>query len=393
VAAAHTARSIRQNKSFVFFDKVFRKKVHTLLVILHPFYYLGESPYRRETNSWAQLYVDGKPKKEYKTIDLRGSETIYYLKDVLLTICYVLKSKIRFDVFIGFDGLLSLVGLLLRKLGLVKVVVFYMIDWTYIRYKNPIKNVLYHVINHLSARSSDSVWGVSNRMTKIIGEKGVEDKRILVVPRGVPFELLRNRMRSQRFNDQKTLVYFGGLTKSKGPQLIVEAMPEIIAKVPNAKLILIGSGPLEEELKSVVKRGKMWEYVRFLGRLPYIDAMNILRKCSVGLAPYNPKQMGDTANAKYADPGKVREYLACGLPVVITRVPEIAFEIQKNGAGLTIDYDKDDLIRTVSRLLMDEDFLKGCRSNASKMGAKYDFTRLFCNALETVYAAHAPHNH
>ena len=54
-------------------------------------------------------------------------------------------------------------------------------------------------------------------------------------------------------------------------------------------------------------------------------------------------------------------YLACGLPVVITRVPPIAGEIEENNAGLAIDYSKEELVNAVLRLLSDEKLYLECR--------------------------------
>ena len=73
-----------------------------------------------------------------------------------------------------------------------------------------------------------------------------------------------------------------------------------------------------------------------------------LCKCAVGLAPY----IVDKKNfSYYTDPGKAKVYLGCGLPVIITKFPLIAYEIDKRGAGVAIDYSERDLKEALIRVI------------------------------------------
>ena len=66
----------------------------------------------------------------------------------------------------------------------------------------------------------------------------------------------------------------------------------------------------------------------------------------MGIAPYVPDPNSFTW---YADPGKPKVYLGCGIPVIITKVPEVAFEISKRKAGIAINYDSHELSEAIKK--------------------------------------------
>ena len=105
-----------------------------------------------------------------------------------------------------------------------------------------------------------------------------------------------------------------------------------------------------------------------------------LMQCGVGVALYNPDDAGFTI---LADPGKPKVYLACGLPVIITDVPEVAEEIERSGAGRKISYTAEELQQALSSIMeRHADY----RSNARRMGEKYDWEHVFTRAWEETMA-------
>ena len=66
----------------------------------------------------------------------------------------------------------------------------------------------------------------------------------------------------------------------------------------------------------------------FFGYTDHDWTLSYLPTCGVALAPYVNEEKG---TFKYAEPLKVKDYLGCGLPIIITRVPDIANEIDKKG--------------------------------------------------------------
>ena len=66
---------------------------------------------------------------------------------------------------------------------------------------------------------------------------------------------------------KKSLVLMSMLDATKGVQLLIEAMQDIIKEVPRAELLIIGTGPYEQNLKEQAKKLGLEDNVKFLG--PY----------------------------------------------------------------------------------------------------------------------------
>lgn len=109
------------------------------------------------------------------------------------------------------------------------------------------------------------------------------------------------------------------------------------------------------------------------------EVERLLSYCAVSVAPYVDSEDN---YVRYSDPGKVKAYLTAGLPVIITKVPAIAFEIEKRKCGIAIDYDKRQLVSAVVKLLINKTTLMNYRKNAYKMGKEYRWDKVFANAFK-----------
>lgn len=354
-----------------------KKRAKKLVFIGHPFFYAEEK------SSFIEIYE----KKEIlyrkiKTPKIIAPEILLYLKDFLLTF-YLIFFRLRdkFDIYIGVDPLNALVGLILKKLSIAKIVIFYSIDYTPKRFANPVLNFLYHFLDTFCAKNSDYVWNISQRIAKVRETQGVDEKKNLVVPVGVHFENTGYVHREKEKTERNTLVFAGSLIESKGIKLLIRVMKKVIKEVPDAKLEIIGTGPQEENLKKLVEVMNLNKHVRFLGLMNHDGLLKYLPTCGIGLATY----LDDPNNIAYfADPTKIKEYLTCGLPVIVTRVPWIAKEIEERPMGIAINYDKKELVDAVIKLLRDDEFYEECRKNAIEFISKLSWDRIFNKAFSRV---------
>ncbi|MCX5713521.1 MAG: glycosyltransferase [Candidatus Omnitrophica bacterium] len=301
------------------------------------------------------------------------------LRDIFSDLYFVLSSGVHFDIFIGVEAVNALVGVFLRGIGCVEKVVYYNLDYGEHRLPNPILNFIFHFLDRKAASHSDYTWGLSGEMAKARKRMGLDDARAsfhLVVPVGIHFSRIRRL--PTRVIDRQRIVYLGVLSEHQGVQLILEALPDIVKDIPGVKLTVIGTGPLEAKLKSMVKENKLEGHVDFTGLIPDKEAEDILCSSALGLAPYldDPR-----SNKKTTEPTKPKTYMSCGLPVIITRVPPNAGEIEKNGAGILIDYEKNDLIDAVKLLLTNDQVYNEYRSRAIEYASRFDWQNIFDNAF------------
>lgn len=346
-----------------------------LVFIDHPFSYC------KNTVSSMTVYEKGALVNKIRGPKIKGPDILFYIKDVLTTIYFVFGLKERFDLYLGFDNLNAFTGLVLRLLGKVRKVVFYTIDYVRLRFENSLLNRFYHFIDKICCYHADCLWDISERMVQARSEDGVLKERIIprlvVVPDGSDFDQAR-RLPFEEIN-RFGVVFMGHLREGKGIEFIIDALPNICKQVPLAKLMIIGTGPLETGLKQRTKELGIDNKVDFKGFIEDSTGINnLMMYCSVGLAPYEPTPH---SFAYYGDPGKIKAYLAVGLPVVVTKVPAFAYEVARAKAGIAVEYNQKEFSEAVVKLLTDDEFYLSCRRNAIELASRYSWENIFTQAF------------
>jgi len=326
-------------------------------------------------NSSFKLYEKGRLKKQ----EIFPRKILpRYLLDISYNLWIIIKRGREIDLFIGIDNLNAICGLILKKLGYVKKVIYYVIDYTPKRFQNKIMNYLYHAIDRYCVRNCDYIWNISERIANIRRRQGVSPDKNLVVPVGVELD----KINFKKFNNRRRfLVFVSHLDKSKGVQLAIESLEEIVKKFPDIVLEIIGTGPYEDRLKDLAKSKKIEKQIKFMGAMSHEKLLRYLPTCGIALATYlnDPNSI-----TYYADPTKPKEYLACGLPVIITKVPWIAERIEKEPMGLAISYNKEELTNAIVKLLNDGEFYSRCRKNAIEFTSELSWDKIYDEVFKKV---------
>lgn len=347
--------------------------VEKLAFIGHPFIFA------KDKRSHIRLYTNKKKKPQsYSSPIFINNQLLMLLRDQILTFYWVIKHR-PFDVYIGADCFNASVGVLLKKLGIVKQTVFYTIDYIPNRFPNKFMNAFYHALDTFCVKHSDSVWNLSQVMVYEREKKGVSQKyrdKQIVVPMGTEGEITARPFRKIK---RYTAVHMGHLIPKQGVQLVIESIPEIVKKIPQFHLDIIGGGSYENDLKKLAEKNKVSNYITWHGFIKdHTEVENMIASCAFGLAPYiNSKDN----YIQYTDPGKVKAYLAAGLPIIITKMTQIAHEIQERKCGFAISYAKKDFIKACVALLQDDNLLKQMKKNVVIMSKDYSWEKIFSTAL------------
>jgi glycosyltransferase involved in cell wall biosynthesis len=116
----------------------------------------------------------------------------------------------------------------------------------------------------------------------------------------------------------------------------------------DAVLELVGGGDVESDLRQLVASLGLEGTVQFRGSVPRSEVPAILGTAAVGVAPLRERPELD-----YAVPTKVYEYMACGLPVVVTGRGEIERVVDESGGGLHAPADPEAVAARLDELLDD----------------------------------------
>jgi glycosyltransferase involved in cell wall biosynthesis len=122
----------------------------------------------------------------------------------------------------------------------------------------------------------------------------------------------------------KINIYIGSVTKEHGLYEFIQCMAPLIKE-----LTIIGKGDSLNDINILCKNKniRLNKYVNY----KHEEVLSFLKKFSgFGLAPYNMKSEW----TRYCSPLKVNEYIACGLPVIMSNIPEISQLIDKKKLGV-----------------------------------------------------------
>lgn len=331
--------------------------------------------------SYYRLYCGGVLSMEGRTRDYASwPEPLLYLKEMVFTIKWAIELGGVWDLLVGMDGLCVLFGNVLRGVGRARKTVFWAIDFVpQNRFRSAIKNWIYGLINSSSYHRADEVWDLSPRMAEArerFGRIKAKDRRSTLVPYGVWLDRIPHYSYDEC--EQHTLVFMGHLLEKQGVQLVIRALPGILERVPDMRFKIIGDGQYRDALEELASRTGVAAHCLFLGRIEKLeDVEREIAKSAVAIAPY--VRALDTWTV-YADPGKVKTYLACGLPVLLTDVPWNADLIGADGCGLVISEDPEDIAEKVVRLL-DAGTNQRMRGKARQYAKGYEWSNIFDAAL------------
>lgn len=355
------------------FAEYLQSKAGNFIFIGHPF------PYTKDRRSFLKIYKQGKLILEKKFINWDGPELFFYFKDLVLTIWWILKYVPRADYFVGVDSLNFFAGNILKKLSRVKKTIYYTMDYVSNRFNNKILNSIYHYLDAFAIMNSDKAWNLSSLMVIEREKKGISSKyreKQIVVPVGA--KIIKNLVPFGKI-DRYKIVFLGHLREGQGVDLLIDAMVDVVKKIKKAYLVIIGGGPLEKELRKIVSNKKLDKNIKFSGFVEdFSDVEEILKNSAVAIAPYVDD--GKTYT-RYTDPTKPKDYLAAGIPVIITKVPQVAYDIEKNRCGIAINYNKQELVSSIIKLLTNNKMLIEFKENSIIMAKKYTWNKIFDKAI------------
>ena len=353
-------------------------------VIYHPFHYCVD---RR---SRLKEYRHGRLAREVRQGGWNLPPLLTYLKDAVFSLLYFLRLEGRFDVYLGADPLNTVVGVLLKWLGLTKFVIFYTIDWMPERFSNKYLNAVYHWLDRFCVRHCDAAWNISPRIQDVRRSQGLPDSRNILVPVGVDLEKIELPDKSGK--EPSELVLLGALAPSKGVDLVIEAFPSLKARFPQLTLHVIGKTPHDAVEDGVVyqpyepRLAALGAGVVLHGAKPHDEVLAMLPGYDIALALYKPSPNN---LSQWADPSRVKDYLACGLPTIITPVPEIHKDIRTLEAGIVVDYAVEPLAEAIGRLLADPGLWRSMRENALRYMDSYAWSAILDRVFDESFQGRA----
>lgn len=135
------------------------------------------------------------------------------------------------------------------------------------------------------------------------------------------------RRRAGLSSDARIVLYQGGLLAGRNLEVLVDSMAAV--SNPRIHLVLLGDGALGRGLAARIRRKGLGSRVRMLPAVPQTELLALTGAADVGVVPY----VANCLNSLYCTPNKLYEFIAAGVPVLASDLPEIRALVEEYGLG------------------------------------------------------------
>lgn len=264
-----------------------------------------------------------------------GNNTVNRIKNYIHTqfkIAYnFLKIALKVDACIFFMGGETLIfSIILAKLFRKKTVLT--LAGYAIKYE---ENILSRIVTKLCDINLDLVDQIILYSPLLIKEWNLEKytSKILIAPRHFLDCSLFNI--SVELSQRNNLIgYVGRLSEEKGVVNFVESIPFILEHKPYLNILLIGEGDLKNKIEVYLSKNKLESNVKLMGWIPHEDLPKYLNSLKLLVIPSYSEGL----------PNIMLEAMACGTPVLATKVGAITDIIKDEETGFLLENNSPECI-------------------------------------------------
>ncbi len=190
--------------------------------------------------------------------------------------------------------------------------------------RNPVLAKFAGWLQYRDAKAADAVIVVTEGIRQLLIRKGVSGDKITVIGNGTNTEYFRpladkTALKNELLGHNRTVLGFSGnFAGWQGIEEIIRVFARLSAEIENLHLLLIGDGPLLGQLKYLITQLNLTDRVSLKQNIPYDHMLNWMNVMDLALAPKSPE-----LEVVGYSPLKIRDYAACGIPVVSTDVSGI----------------------------------------------------------------------
>ena len=185
-------------------------------------------------------------------------------------------------------------------------------------------------------RNASGIICVSSALRSNVINLGLSAKAVCVIPNGVDLERFHPMSQPEARQllglpkEGKIAVSVGSLTEGKNHSLLISAFARVSEVRPESRLYILGEGPRRAALLALIRTLDLTEKVFLVGPKPNEELA----------LWFNAADVSCLASSREGWPNVLMESIACGTPVVATRVGGVPEIIVSSELGLLVEQDQ-----------------------------------------------------
>ena len=236
-------------------------------------------------------------------------------------------------------------------------------------------------------KRADKITVICNGLKEDLVKRGVEEKKIYVIQNGVDVDKFVPRQKDiqliERYNlgNVQVVGFIGTFFKFEGLPLLINAMEIFIKSNKQIKLLLVGGGMDEDNVKIMIKNKGLENHVILTGRVDHKDINKYYSIIDVMVYPRISKRITELVT-----PLKPLEAMALGKCVVASDVGGLKELILNKKNGILFKTgDVDDLVNICLKVLEDDGLRDTLQKNALEYVKKERRWSDICQGYNDVY--------
>jgi glycosyltransferase involved in cell wall biosynthesis len=170
-------------------------------------------------------------------------------------------------------------------------------------------------VERMSCRFAHHVIVANHLWHAKLVERSVSATRCTTIMNYPDLALFRQQAPADRRNRKAfVMLYPGTLNHHQGVDLAIRAFAVAMDRMPGAEFHIYGEGPARPELERLMNELGMTGRIKLLPRVPLADVAHVMAAADVGVVPKRADGFGNEAFST-----KVLEFMACGVPVIVSR--------------------------------------------------------------------------
>lgn len=201
----------------------------------------------------------------------------------------------------------------------------------------------------LAERNVDAIRVVTQGIKDDLITRGVDEKKIILIENGANIKLFKPIEKEVIVQFQqkigintieKVVIFVGSFYPWQGVEFLIQAAPFVLERYQNTCFLILGDGIMKNDWIQLTQKLKVSDRFIFTGNVPYNEVPLYINSSDICVAPFIKKR-----NDKIGlSPLKMYEYMACGKPVIASRISGVSELLNKSNSGILVTPEKPEEI-------------------------------------------------
>ena len=231
------------------------------------------------------------------------------------------------------------------------------------------------------ANRADYIIAPSPVVVDLLPDYGIY-KPAEILPTPVDIDQFRPRTQPLLANpDRVRLIYVGRMAKEKNLGFLLNAFSAAAARDERLELLMVGGGPILDDLKKLAHTLKIDHKVTFTDMVPFEQVVDELNQADLFIFSSLSETQGLV----------VLEAMAAGLPLVMVKSRALLYFVNPGKDCVVVPEDEKEMADAILSLINDPDKLRAMGKAARRNAENYSISRLTSRLLDVYHAAADAH--